>query len=164
MPNQLTDSTRRSSGRPRVARRYRTCAEAFHAAAELELFADAEISHLRDCGREAEADRRADAWNREIARARGEAETLSQAVKADESRSAAPAEMRSQSVPAGYLSLWRRSPAGGLAVSALALAGLVGVARLIDRLAPELLGVAAAALVVSIVCSGRNNRRGHHGR
>jgi len=77
MPNQRTAPR---SARPRVARRYRTCAEALRAASELEALAEDEVSYLREQGREPEADRRADAWNREIARALGEAQALTQAI------------------------------------------------------------------------------------
>jgi hypothetical protein len=45
---------------------------------QLEALADDEVSHLRQIGREAEADRRADLWQREINRALGEAAALRQ--------------------------------------------------------------------------------------
>ena len=65
--------------RGRPARRYRTCTEALAAVRELELLAEDEVSWLRSRGLEAEADRQADAWRREINRALGEAEALRQA-------------------------------------------------------------------------------------
>jgi hypothetical protein len=64
----------------RPARRYATCAEAMQAVDELALLADDEVTWLRDRGREAEADRRRDAWQREINRALGEAKALQEAV------------------------------------------------------------------------------------
>jgi hypothetical protein len=74
-----------------------------HAACELELLADDELSYLRSQGRETEADRRADAWQREINRALGEAAALRDAVDRPPSGTA-PSPM------AGRVAARRRNP------------------------------------------------------
>jgi hypothetical protein len=133
-------------GRPRVIRRYRTCAEALQAASELEALAEDEISDLRERGLEAEADRRADAWNREIARALGEAEALRAATRADVPNSASSPR---RPVWNRWLHRFRRRPALALGGVAAVLVALVGAAWLIESVTPELLGLAALALLLA---------------
>jgi hypothetical protein len=162
MPKQRTAPR---SARPRVARRYRTCAEALRAASELETLAEDEISHLRAEGREAEADRCADAWSREIARALGEAEALRQGV-ADEAQTRIAAT-RPRTLP-GPLRLSARSPSSTFAAAAVALVVTVALARLIDTLAPELLTTALVTAALSFLLRSMRSapapRRRRHGR
>jgi hypothetical protein len=157
MPNQR-NAPRPS--RPRVVRRYRTCAEALQAVYALEALAEDEVSYLREQGREAEADRRADAWSREIARALGEAEALRRALETDpeESSCGQPSKL------GGYLTLWARRPARGLALTAAFLVVLVGAARLVEAITPELLTVATVALLFAALLSRAQTRRGGGGR
>ena len=160
MQGQRTRPSRSTSSR--VARRYRTCAEALRAASELETLAEDEVSHLRDQGREAEADRRADAWSREIARALGEAEALRQDVADKPQTRIAAAGQRT--LP-GLMRLSGRSPSRVLATAAVALAAMVALARVIEALAPELLTSALIAAALScLLRSTPSRRRSRHGR
>jgi hypothetical protein len=161
MQGQRTRPSRITSSR--VARRYHTCAEALRAATELETLAEVEVSHLRDRGREAEADRRADAWNREIARALGEAEALRQDVAADMSQTRIAAT--GQRMFPGPLQRAARSPSRLLATAAVALVVAVALARVIEALAPELLIAALIAAALSFLSRPtRSSRRSRHGR
>jgi hypothetical protein len=162
MPYQPTVTASRHQSQTRVVRRYRTCAEALSAAAELETLAEDEVSHLREQGREAEADRRADAWNREIARALGEAEALRQDI-ADNSQTRIAAT--GQRTLPGPLHLSARSPSRLLATTAVALVATVALARVIDALAPELLTAALITAALSFLSrSTRSTRkRSRHG-
>jgi hypothetical protein len=160
MQGQRTRPSRITSSR--VTRRYRTCAEALQAASEIETLAEDEVSHLRNEGREAEADRCADAWSREIARALGEAEALRQDV-ADESQTRIAATgQRTLACPR----MLGHSPSRLLAAGAVALVAAVALARVIDALAPELLTAALITAALSFLLrptrSGR--RRSRHGR
>jgi hypothetical protein len=161
MHSQRTHPTRITSSR--VARRYRTCAEALRAAAELETLAEDEVSHLRDQGREAEADRRADAWSREIARALGEAEALRQDVADNLQRRIAAASRRT--LP-DLLRRSARSPSRVLAAAAVALVTTVALARAIEALAPELLTAALVTAGLSLLfrSTRSSRRRSRHGR
>jgi len=159
MQGQRTRPSRSTSSR--VARRYRTCAEALRAASELETLAEDEVSHLRDQGREAEADRRADAWSREIAWALGEADALRRDVAA---KSQTPiAATRPPTLPGR---LRARSPSRLLATAAVALVAAVALARVVDALAPELLATAliTAALSYLLRSARPRRRRSGHGR
>jgi hypothetical protein len=73
------------------------------AARELQLLAEDEVSYLRSQGREAEADRRSDAWQREINRALGEAAALREAL-------ARPPSRAGGSGTAGRMATHRRDP------------------------------------------------------
>jgi hypothetical protein len=147
----------------RVARRYRTCAEALRAVSELETLAEDEVSHLRDQGREAEADRHADAWGREIARALGEAEALRKDV-ADKSQTRIAATHQ-RTLP-GPLRISERSPSRLLATAAVALVVTVALARVVDVLAPELLTAALITAALSFLSRSTDSsrRRSRHGR
>jgi hypothetical protein len=164
MQGQRTQPSPRTSSR--VARRYRTCAEALRAVAELELLAEDEVSHLRELGREAEADQRADAWNREIARALGEAEALRLAVANRRQAVALTSTRPRQSTARRYAGLWGRSPVRALAATTIALLGIVGLAHLIDAFAPEFLtlGVLVLALTRLAEAGDRRRRRRRNGR
>ena len=163
MQRQRTQTSRHPGRtRQRVARRYRTCAEALQAAQELEALAEDEISDLRERGREAEADRRADAWNREIARALGEAEAL-RAAAAD----IRGARTRRRPIIPGYARLCRRNPSQAVAIAAVALLAIVALAHLIEALTPELLTVAVLAFAFAGCTHAthrRPSRRRRHGR
>jgi hypothetical protein len=164
MPDQRTAlSSARTPRRPRVARRYRTCAEALRAVSELEQLAEDEVSHLREQGREAEADRRADAWNREIARALGEAEGLRQDV-ADTPQTRITAT--GQRTLPGPLRMSAQSPSRLLANAAVALIAAVVAAQVIEALQPELLTAALITASLSFLLRSRRSRRRRtrHGR
>jgi hypothetical protein len=119
------------------------------------------VSHLRDQGREAEADRRADAWNREIARALGEAEALRRTTAA--TRENLPRPERHE-LASGYLALLIRRPAQALTLTAAALFAFVATARLIDAVTPELLTTALVALIGAPVAKRCQARRRGDGR
>ena len=157
MQGQRTRPSRSTSSR--VARRYRTCAEALRAASELETLAEDEVSHLREQGREADADRRADAWNREIARALGEAEALRQDV-ADK-----PQTRIAATVPRP-LRMSARSPSRLFATAAVALVATVALARVIEAFAPDLLTAALVTAALSLLSRSKRSsrRRSRHGR
>ena len=126
--------------------------------AELEALAEDEISALRGQGREAEADRRADAWNREIARALGEANALQASTNG---HSPVATSTPPGSTVRRYRRLWQRRPALALTLASAALFCLVVVARLIDAIAHELLAVSALALLLAaFVHRTRPQRRG----
>jgi hypothetical protein len=164
MPHQRTTRLATStSDRPRVARRYRTCAEALRAVAELELLAEDDVSHLREQGREAAADRRADAWNREIARALGEAEALRRAIT---NHVQAPPIRPGLAQTDLICRLEDSSPSRKLATLAVALVATVAFAWVIERLAPELLAAAAVTGTLSMLCRTKrpSRRRSDHGR
>jgi hypothetical protein len=133
------------------------------AVSDLEALAEDEVSYLREQGREAEADRRADAWNREIARALGEAEALRQAVA--DTPKASPSQRRPLKIDQ-IQRLSKGSPSRALAVTAFGLVATVAQAWVIEKLTPELLAAAAIAGALSMLCRAKRSsrKRSRHGR
>jgi hypothetical protein len=151
----------------RPARRYATCAEALQAIHDLETLAEDEVSWLRTQGREAEADRRADAWAREVRRAAGEAAALREALARPQPQPAAiasppkrrhkPRQPARSSVPVFVGRViargFRRSP---LATSLALLLAFWLVWTLINALAPliRLIDLAGWTAVFGLVAIG----------
>ena len=156
----------RARGRP--VRRYATCAEAMQAVRELEMLAEDEVSWLRSRGLEAQADRRADVWQREVNRALGEAAALRH-VRPPRSRPGVNGSFmwegaaRRRQLPARLAVLvftgrliargFRRSP---LLTSCGLLFALWALAALLRTLAPfvGLIDLAGWAAVLVLVAAG----------